>query len=58
MKTLILVVRGAKLKLHTTEARRKSFHVLKQQIFGFCWTHIRFEAVNCVSVVIKKVKCM
>lgn len=53
MKALILVIKGTRLKLHEIEASKKSFCVLKQQIFGFCWTHIRSEYV---SVVIKKSK--
>ena len=48
MKALILVIKGTRLKLHTIEASKKSFCVLKQQTFGFCWTHIRSEYVSVV----------
>lgn len=39
MKALILVIKGTRLKLHTIEASKKSFCVLKQQIWLLLDTH-------------------
>lgn len=55
MKALILEIRGASLRQPPyNRGKKETVQLLKQQILGFCWTHIRSEAVNCVSALVKK----
>lgn len=43
---------------HAVEARRKLFRVLWQRTSSFCGAYVGFEALDCVSLVMKEVKCV